>query len=117
MQISETSWQVSPSTSSTPRPVATHTAFAEVMDAHSPASSEPSPSPSLERLDRAAAAYRDDQQAIDVGIERFAHGGGSPADLLALQQRVSDASLKVELATRVVDRMASGCKQLLSIQV
>lgn len=115
MQISETSWQVSPSTSSTPRPVATDTAFAEAMDAHAPASSEPSPS--LERLDRAAAAYRDDQQAIDVGIERFAHGGGSPADLLALQQRVSDASLKVEFATRVVDRMASGCKQLLSIQV
>lgn len=111
MQITETSWQVSVgSRGEIGQSRATGPSFEQALSVR-PAGGV------LDRIDAHAASHRENQRAIDAGIDALAEGRGTPADLLVLQQRVSDASLKVEFATRVVDRMAGGVKQLLSIQV
>lgn len=120
MQISETTWQVSPSRHGVAdRGSRGEASFAAAMAAadRAGAAGDVSGPRVLNRLDAAAEGYASERRAIDEGMASLATGGGSPADLLVLQQQVSDVGLKVEVATRVVDRLAGGVKQLLSIQV
>ena len=59
-----------------------------------------------------------DEQNIDELLQRSLTGDSmSPRELLSVQALVYGYTQRVELATKIVDRMASGMKTLLQMQV
>jgi type III secretion system YscI/HrpB-like protein len=94
-----------------PRPVAPGVA-SETLRAAGPV--QPLPSAIAEPL----RALRADERALESAMVAAEHGrGGDADDLLALQATVYRYSLRVELATRVIDRAAQGVRHLVNMQV
>lgn len=58
------------------------------------------------------------EKRLDEMLQRASRGGAmSQRDLLQLQVAVYDCSLKVDVATKVVDKSAGALRQLLTTQV
>lgn len=89
--------------------------FGAMVDA--PRAPSPAARAAADAVQREVATIQQQESAIDRLIAGGDTSGLSNADLLRLQATMYSYSQRVDVATRVVDRAASGLRQLLTIQV
>lgn len=66
----------------------------------------------------ALATWLEDERQLQLAMNRVLDGSASsPQDLIRLQALVAGASLRIETATRVVDRCVQSLKQLTQQQI
>lgn len=94
---------------------ASSASFGALIDA--PRTASPAARVAADAVQREVATIQQQEAAIDRLIAGGDTSGLSNADLLRLQATMYSYSQRVDVATRVVDRAASGLRQLLTIQV